>query len=93
MLLKEHRLCHSGEGGIGFFRITEILLNKKLSVFPHSWRPDIATQLEKLEAERREILICDLSFLRYSWCVHDASEFCEVRDTEYLFLAQQYFEL
>lgn len=54
--LKEHRACWFGEGGIGFFGITQNLLNKKLSVFPHSWRPIIATQIEKLEAERREIL-------------------------------------
>lgn len=57
MFLKECRLCCFGEGGIGFFRITQNLLNKKLSVFPHSWRPIIATQIEKLEAGRREILL------------------------------------
>lgn len=56
MFLKEHRVCCFGEGGIGFSRITQNLLNKKLSVFPHSWRPITVTQIEKLEAERREIL-------------------------------------
>lgn len=56
MFLKENRLCHFGGGEIGFFRITQNLLNRKLSVSPHSWRPIIATQIEKLEAERREIL-------------------------------------
>lgn len=74
-------------------RITENLLNKKFSVLPHSWRPTIATQLEKLEAERREILWFDLSSLYDSWCVQNASGFCEVQDTEYLCLPQQYFDL
>lgn len=55
IFLIECRLCCFGEGGISFFRITQNLLNKKLSVFPHSWRPIIATQIEKLEAGR-EIL-------------------------------------
>lgn len=92
MFLKERRLCHSRKGGIGF-RITENLLNKKLSVFPHSWRVITATQLEKLEAERREILWFDLSSLHYSWCVQNMFGFCEVQDTEYLCLPQQYFAL
>lgn len=56
MFLKEHRVCCFGEGGIGLFRIIQNFLNKKLFVFPHSWRPIIMTQIAKLEAERREIL-------------------------------------
>lgn len=91
--LLEHMLCHSKEGGIGFFRITVNLVNKKLSVFPPSWSPITATQLEELEAERREILWFDPNSLHYSWCVHNASGFCAVQDTEYLCLPQQYSEL
>lgn len=64
--------------------LTENLLNKKLSVFLHSWRPIIAIQLEKLEAERTETLWFDPNSLHYSWCVQNASGFCEVQDTVYL---------
>lgn len=93
VFLKEHRLCCFEEGGISFFGISQNILNKKLSVFPHSWSPIIVIQIEKLEAERREILWFKPSSCTHSWCGQNVSRFCEVWDTEYLRLPQQYLEI